>query len=46
MTITEREKYEWASANQNFPGSFEDWQNLSEAERQEYEDGAAGIPTA
>lgn len=46
MYITEQEKYEWACANQGFAGSLDDWLAMSENERQEYENGAAGIPTA
>lgn len=44
--MTEQEKYEYAVREQGFTGTFDDWQSLPADQRQEYEDGAAGIPTA
>lgn len=42
----DKEAHAWAVANQGFAGTFEEWQAQDDDERQEYELGAAGIPTA
>jgi hypothetical protein len=42
----ERKAFAWAAANQGFSGTLKDWLALPAADRQSYEDGAAGIPTA
>ena len=41
----ETEAYQWAVDEQGFTGSIADWLALPASERNEYEDGAAGIPT-
>ena len=43
---TEKKAYTYAVANQGFASTFAEWMALSAKERQSYEDGAAGIPTA
>lgn len=44
--MTENQKYQWAVRNQGYEGTYEQWLAMSADDRQEYEDGAAGIPTA
>ena len=44
--MTEREKYNWACKQQGFEGTYEEWMSLPADERQEYDDGAAGIGTS
>ena len=43
--ITDAEAHRWAVANQGFEGDYLAWTTLDDEEREEYEDGAAGIPT-
>ena len=38
----DRKAYAWATSNQGFVGSWEDWQAMDLSEREEYESGAAG----
>lgn len=38
--------WKWAVANQGYTGTYEEWLAMDADERAEYEDGAAGIPTA
>lgn len=40
------EAYLWATAEQGFTGSYEDFLDMPDADRQEYDDGAQGIGTA
>lgn len=40
---SERKAFAWATANQGFVGSWDDWRAMSDFERQSYEVGAAGI---
>jgi len=37
--------YRWAKNEQGYTGSYAEWQAMSDDERNEYEQGAAGIPT-
>jgi len=46
VRCTEREAYEWAVREQGFRGDYNEWLALPPDKRREYEDGAAGIPTA
>lgn len=41
--MTEKQKYEWAVAQQGYEGSYRDWRAMSPDERAEYEAGAAGL---
>lgn len=43
---TERKAWQWATSNQGYTGTFAEWQEMDADERDEYEKGAAGIPTA
>lgn len=43
--MTEHEKYRWAVRYQGYEGTFADWQAMSADEREEYDDGAAGVGT-
>jgi hypothetical protein len=45
MTMTERQKWQWAVDDQDFAGDFSAWLALDAGERAEYESGAAGEPT-
>lgn len=45
-TPAEKLAYQWAASNQGYVGTYAEWLALPAGERQEYEDGAAGIPTA
>jgi len=42
---SDKEAWQWATANQGFVGDFAAWQAQDDDERSEYELGAAGIPT-
>lgn len=42
---TEREAYEYAVANQDYRGTWEEWLAMDADTRHQYELGAAGIPT-
>ena len=42
---TDEYAWRWARDNQGFEGDFLTWQAQDDEERQEYENGAAGIPT-
>ena len=42
----ERECYQWASREQGFVGGYADWLALPTDEREQYEIGAAGMPTS
>lgn len=44
--LPDEDAYGHALANQGFLGTYEDWQGLDDAERDEYERGASGEPTA
>lgn len=37
--------YQWAKNEQGYTGSYAEWQTMGDDERNEYEQGAAGIPT-
>ncbi len=41
----DREAYEWAKANQCYTGTWTEWLVMDDDEREEYEQGAQGIPT-
>lgn len=43
---TDKEAWEWAVATQGFRGNFTAWMGQDDEERNEYEAGAAGIPTS
>jgi len=45
VSCTNYEAYHWAIENQGFKGDYEHWCELPSDEREEYELGAAGIPT-
>lgn len=45
FTISNAEAHRWAIKEQGFTGDYQDWIGLSDVERQEYEDGANGVPT-
>ena len=40
-----RMAWQWAKHNQGFTGTYDEWNLLDDEERQQYEDGAAGIGT-
>ena len=42
----ERMAYRWAASQQGYAGTYAEWLAMPAKERAEYEDGAAGIPTA
>jgi hypothetical protein len=44
--VGEEQAFAWAKSNQGFTGDFGQWMAQDDDERSEYEDGAAGIPTA
>lgn len=37
--------YRWAKNEQGYTGTYAEWQAMGDDERNEYEQGAAGIPT-
>lgn len=43
--VAEREAFAWARANQGFSAPYEEWLKMDTEERQQYERGAAGLPT-
>ena len=45
QSCTNYEAYQWAVEHQGFAGDYENWCELPSDEREEYELGAAGIPT-
>lgn len=42
----EEKAYHWARQQQGFTGTLTEWLEMTDKDRQEYEQGAAGIPTA
>ena len=44
--MTDKKAHQWAVDNQGFGGDYQEWRSLDDSERDEYEDGAAGIPTS
>lgn len=45
-SMTEQAAYQWAKDQQGYVGRYEEWLQMPADERDEYEQGAAGIPTA
>ena len=45
-TTNDRDAWAYAVREQGYTGTYEQWCEMDADERQEYEDGAAGIPTA
>lgn len=43
--LLDTDAWRWAQHNQGFTGTYEQWKELSDEVRQQYEDGAAGIGT-
>lgn len=43
--MTDKGAYQWAFAENGFEGTYQDWREQSNEEREEFEDAAAGIPT-
>ena len=43
--LLDTDAWEWAKYNQGFNGTYDEWIQLNDEERQQYEDGAAGIGT-
>lgn len=43
--LPDTEAWKWAVRMQGFTGTYEEWKELNDETRQQYEDGAAGIGT-